>query len=276
MAATWIDTHCHLDFLENPDDCMAAAQAAGVKAVVVPAVSPGNFERVAVLAQQHAGVFYALGLHPCSVDGLKEDALVVLENALRAHREDPKLVAVGEIGLDFFLPTLNKDRMMHLYAQQLRLARDFDLPVVLHVRRAQDQVCAGLRRFGITRGIAHAFNGSAVQAQAFLRQGLVLGFGGAMTFARALQIRRLAQSLPGDAWVLETDSPDIAPAWLEKGATNTPDQTPAIGAVMAGLRGLSVDDAAASSSRNACRALPRLLRHAGRYEKHPNNASQSR
>jgi TatD DNase family protein len=132
---------------------------------------------------------------------------------------------------------------------------------------------SGLRRFGITRGIAHAFNGSAVQAQAFLRQGLVLGFGGAMTFARALQIRRLAQSLPGDAWVLETDSPDIAPAWLEKGATNTPDQTPAIGAVMAGL---SVDDAAACSSRNACRALPRLLRHAGRYEKHPNNASQSR
>lgn len=256
--ATWIDTHCHLDFLENPDDCMAAAQSAGVHAVVVPAVSPENFARVAALAQRHAGVFYALGLHPCSVDGLKEDALAVLENALRAHREDPKLVAVGEIGLDFFLPTLDKDRMMHLYLQQLRLARDFDLPVVLHVRRAQDQVCAGLRRFGITLGIAHAFNGSLVQAEAFLRQGMVLGFGGAMTFTRALQIRRLAGSLPEDGWVLETDSPDIAPAWLDKGAANTPDQTPAIGAVMAELRGLSVDDAAACSSRNACRALPRL------------------
>lgn len=258
--ASWIDTHCHLDFLDDPERCLAAAQAAGVVAVVVPAVSPENFARVAALAQQHAGVFYALGLHPCSVDGLKEDALEVLENALRAHREDPKLVAVGEIGLDFFLPHLDKDRMMHLYQQQLRLARDFDLPVVLHVRRAQDQVCAGLRRFGIRSGIAHAFNGSLVQAQAFLRQGLMLGFGGAMTFSRALQIRRLAQSLPDDAWVLETDSPDIAPAWLEKGATNTPDQTPAIGAVMAELRGLSVDDAAVCSSRNACRALPRLSR----------------
>jgi TatD DNase family protein len=274
--ATWIDTHCHLDFLNNPEHCLAAAHAAGVAAVVVPAVSPENFARVAALAQQHAGVFYALGLHPCSVDGLEEDALLVLENALRAHREDPKLVAVGEIGLDFFLPTRDKDRMMHFYTQQLRLARDFDLPVVLHVRRAQDQVCAGLRRFGITSGIAHAFNGSLVQAQAFLRQGLVLGFGGAMTFSRALQIRRLAQSLPEDAWVLETDSPDIAPAWLEKGATNTPDQTPAIGAVMAGLRGLSIDNAAACSSRNAYRALPRLSRHSVRYQTHPNDASQSR
>jgi TatD DNase family protein len=268
MRSDWIDTHCHLDFLEDPDACLHEAQAAGVQAVVVPAVDPENFDRVRALSRRHTAVFYALGLHPCSVNGLKEDALTVLENALRAHRDDPKLVAVGEIGLDFFLPDLDKGRMMHLYLQQLRLARDFNLPVVLHVRKAQDQVCAGLRRFGIRQGIAHAFNGSMVQAQAFLHQGLVLGFGGAMTFTRARQIRRLAADLPADAWVLETDSPDIAPAWLEKHAGNTPAQTPAIGTVMAELRGLTVAQVAEVSNRNACRALPRL----GVVDKTPRSA----
>lgn len=262
MDSLWVDTHCHLDFLSDPEGCLQAAQLVGVKAVVVPAVSPENFARVADLAHRHAGVFYALGLHPCSVDRLEEDALLVLKNALLAYRNDPKLVAVGEIGLDFFLPNLDRGRMHTLYTEQLRLARDFDLPVVLHVRKAQDQVCAGLRRFAISQGIAHAFNGSLVQAQAFIDQGLVLGFGGAMTFSRALQIRRLAAGLPAQAWVVETDSPDIAPAWMAKGEANRPDQIPAIGAVLADLRGVSPQAVARQSSLNACRMLPRL---AGRF-----------
>jgi TatD DNase family protein len=102
--------------------------------------------------------------------------------------------------------------MNMFYLAQCKLARDYSLPVVLHVRKAQDQVLKGLRRFGIVQGIAHAFNGSLVQAQAYVRQGLVLGFGGAATFTRAAQIRRLAVELPASALVLETDSPDIAPA----------------------------------------------------------------
>jgi TatD DNase family protein len=262
VDSLWVDTHCHLDFLSDPEGCLQAAHLVGVKAVVVPAVSPENFARVADLAHRHAGVFYALGLHPCSVDRLEEDALLVLKNALLAYRNDPKLVAVGEIGLDFFLPNLDRGRMHTLYTEQLRLARDFDLPVVLHVRKAQDQVCAGLRRFAISQGIAHAFNGSLVQAQAFIDQGLVLGFGGAMTFSRALQIRRLAAGLPAQAWVVETDSPDIAPAWMVKGEANRPDQIPAIGAVLADLRGVSPQAVARQSSLNACRILPRL---AGRF-----------
>ena len=262
MDSFWVDTHCHLDFLSDPEGCLAAAYLVGVRAVVVPAVSPENFARVADLAHRHADVFYALGLHPCSVDRLEEDALSVLKNALVAHRDDPKLVAVGEIGLDFFLPNLDRGRMHTLFTEQLRLARDFDLPVVLHVRKAQDQVCAGLRRFAISKGIAHAFNGSLVQAQAFIDQGLVLGFGGAMTFTRALQIRRLVAALPTDSWVVETDSPDIAPAWMAKGEANRPDQIPAIGAVLADLRGITSLEAARQSSLDACRALPRL---AGRF-----------
>ena len=262
MDSFWVDTHCHLDFLSDPEGCLAAAHRVGVRAVVVPAVSPENFARVVDLAHRHAAVFYALGLHPCSVDRLEEDALSVLKNALVAHRNDPKLVAVGEIGLDFFLPNLDRGRMHTIYTEQLRLARDFDLPVVLHVRKAQDQVCAGLRRFAISQGIAHAFNGSLVQAQAFIHQGLVLGFGGAMTFTRALQIRRLAAALPAEAWVVETDSPDIPPAWMAKGEANRPDQIPAIGAVLADLRGITPQAVARQSSLNACRVLPRL---AGRF-----------
>jgi len=258
MDSFWVDTHCHLDFLSDPEGCLAAAHRVGVRAVVVPAVSPENFARVVDLAHRHAAVFYALGLHPCSVDRLEEDALSVLKNALVAHRNDPKLVAVGEIGLDFFLPNLDRGRMHTIYTEQLRLARDFDLPVVLHVRKAQDQVCAGLRRFAISQGIAHAFNGSLVQAQAFIDQGLVLGFGGAMTFTRALQIRRLAVALPQESWVVETDSPDIPPAWMAKGEANRPDQIPAIGAVLANLRGITPLAAARQSSLNACRVLPRL------------------
>jgi TatD DNase family protein len=258
MLPLWVDTHCHLDFLKDPDHCLQLARGAGVRAVVVPAVGPENFAAVIDMAHRHSDVFYALGLHPCSVNRLEEDALLVLKNALIAHRDDPKLVAVGEIGLDFFLPDLHRGRMHDLYNEQLRLARDAHLPVLLHVRKAQDQVCAGLRRFGVSRGIAHAFNGSLNQAQAFINQGLVLGFGGAMTFSRALQIRRLASEVPAQSWVLETDSPDIAPAWMAKGEANRPDQIPAIGAVLAELRGLETHQVADQSRMNACRALPRL------------------
>ena len=258
MPLDWIDSHCHLDFLENPDESLAIAARAGVHRVIVPAVSPENFQRVIDLAHRHSQVFYALGLHPCSVNCLEEDALAVLKNALLVCHDDPKLVAVGEIGLDFFVQDLDRGRMMYLFNEQLRLARDFHLPVVLHLRKAQDQVCAGLRRFGIRSGIAHAFNGSLTQAHAFIDQGCVLGFGGAMTFTRALQIRRLASQVPEQSWVLETDSPDIPPAWLTKGQVNTPAELPQIAEVLAGLRGLSIQDAALQSRQNVLRALPRL------------------
>lgn len=253
-----VDTHCHLDFLAQPWAAAEQARAVGVCGLVIPSVDPSNFARVRELAHSMPGAVYALGLHPCSIERLGDEALTVLKTALLAVRDDPRLAAVGEVGLDFFVPGLDWTRMTHLFHEQLRLARDFDLPVVLHVRRAQDQVLAGLRRFGIRKGIAHAFNGSLDQARAYLRQGMRLGLGGAMTFTRASRIRHLAEELPLESFVLETDSPDIPPAWLQRGQENTPGELPAIADCLAVLKGLAPEEVAQGTTQSACRALPAL------------------
>lgn len=258
LQAVFVDTHCHLDFLPDPEGQARRAYQQGVGAIVVPAVDPSNFESVRQLAHSVPGVGYCLGLHPCSVNGLENQALVLLKNQLEAHHDDPRLLAVGEIGLDFFQQGLSQDRMNYFFIEQLRLARDYELPVVLHVRKAQDQVLAGLRRFGICQGIAHAFNGSGQQARAYVKQGMILGFGGAMTYTRALRLRHLAAWLSQDDWVLETDSPDIPPEWLPKGEPNQPKEILGIARCMADLRACSLEEVERLSGANASRALPRL------------------
>jgi TatD DNase family protein len=150
-----------------------------------------------------------------------------------------------------------RDKQERFLREQLRIARDFGLPVLTHVRRSQDQVLKHIRQLRPPGGIAHAFNGSFQQAQNFIDLGFHLGFGGAMTFTRALQIRRLASELPLDAIVLETDAPDIAPAWVHPGR-NSPEQLPAIGAALAELRGTSPDEVRAASRASALAAIPRL------------------
>jgi TatD DNase family protein len=268
-SAMWIDTHCHLDATEfDPDRAEVRLRAAdaGVVHCVLPAVAPGNFDRVRELAHRH-GDSYALGIHPLCTGAVTEEALVLLDRALAAHRDDPRLVAVGEIGLDYFVTGLDGPRQEHFYREQLALARRYGLPVLLHVRRSADQLLKQLRRAEVT-GIAHAFNGSAQQAAEFVRLGFKLGFGGTLTYERALQVRRLARELPLTALVLETDAPDIPPHWLYKtaearaaGATqgrNEPGELPAIGAMLAELREIGAGELAAATALNACEALPRL------------------
>jgi TatD DNase family protein len=175
---------------------------------------------------------------------------------------------VGEIGLDGFVPGLDRAVQQRFYAQQLRLARRFGLPVILHVRRSADALLQGLRREPVAGGLAHAFNGSLQQAQDFLSRGFRLGFGGAMTHERALRIRALARELPAGALVIETDAPDIPPQWLYRTAQqraagepqgrNEPAELPGIGAVLAALRGWSPAETALRTAANACAALPRL------------------
>ncbi len=265
----WIDTHCHLDAAEfdaDRDAVVARAAAAGVTTMVLPAVARANFETVRELAARH-GFAYALGIHPLYVDRAAEADLVHLREALQARRGDPRLVAVGEIGLDHFVAGLDAERQRFFYVEQLKLAREFDLPVILHVRRSADALLHGLRRVPVRGGIAHAFNGSEQQALAFVERGLRLGFGGAMTFDRALQIRRLAATLPLDAIVLETDAPDIPPHWLYRTAEqraaggvarNEPAELPRIAQTLAELRGLGLAELAAATRANARSALPGL------------------
>jgi TatD DNase family protein len=187
--------------------------------------------------------------------------LQTLREAVTRALDDARFVAIGEIGLDFFVPDLClsplREKQEHFYVEQLKIAREFDLPVLLHVRRAQDTILKYLRRITVRGGIAHAFNGSFQQAQAFIGLGFKLGFGGTMTYTRSLQIRRLASELPLDAIVLETDAPDIAPTWLH-GQCNSPAQLPRIGATLAELRGMVPDELARATSANARMVLPRL------------------
>ena len=272
MPLRWIDTHCHLDAPEFDADRTAVvtrARAAGVGLLVLPTVMVAHVDSVRALAHQH-GLAYALGIHPLYVDRSADADLDLLADALARHRDDPRLVAVGEIGLDFFVPGLDLLRQQRFYTAQLRLARNAGLPVILHVRRSADGLLKGLRQIGVPGGIAHAFNASDQQAQVFTGMGFRLGFGGAMTFDRALQIRRLAASVPASAPVLETDSPDIPPHWLYHTAAlrtpaapaaqqrNQPAELPRIAATLAALRGWSLEETAAITRTNALVALPRL------------------
>lgn len=274
----WIDTHAHLDAPEltrHPGGVAALRALAARREVsrcVIPAVHPANFDAVRLLAHQLDDV-YALGIHPLYVPEAGEDALERLDEALTRYRQDPRLVAVGEIGLDFFVPALctpeMRERQQHFYRAQLRLARRHELPVILHVRRSADLLLKHLREVPVRGGIAHAFNGSEQQAEGFIERGFCLGFGGAVTFDAARQLRRLATTLPLEALVLETDSPDIPPHWLYRTAAereagqaqgvNTPAELPQIGAVVATLRGIEPQQLAQATSLNAARVLPRLL-----------------
>ena len=256
----WIDTHCHLDageFDADRDAVASAALDAGVTRIVIPGVDRGNIAAVRALAHRIAGGAYALGIHPLFTPGAHEDDLRVLREEIEASLDDPLFVGIGEIGLDYFVPTLDDARQQFFYNEQLKLAREFDLPVICHVRKSQDKVLKGLRVHDIHRGIAHAFNGSFQQAEAFIAQGMRLGFGGNLTFERARQIRRLATELPLDAIVLETDAPDIAPSWRYK-QRNTPDQVAQIAKVLAQLRGIDENTLALGTTANAHAALPRL------------------
>jgi TatD DNase family protein len=229
--------------------------------IVIPAVERGNFEAVAALAHAAPNASYALGIHPIYVPQARDEDLVLLRAAVEAALGDPKFVAIGEIGLDFFIPLLCepalRDKQERFFREQLRIARDFGLPVLTHVRRAQDQVLKHLRQVTPPGGIAHAFNGSEQQAAAFIKLGMHLGFGGAMTFTRALQIRRLASGLPLDRIVLETDAPDISPSWIHP-ARNSPEQLPGIGAALAALRGIDPGAVAGAAHASSLAAIPRL------------------
>lgn len=270
----WIDTHCHLDAAEFSADLEAVrahASAGQVALCVLPGVELANFDAVRTLAHRF-GDAYALGIHPLYVEHARDEDLGLLDAALTRLAGDPRLVAVGEIGLDYFMPELTRPplqaRQDTFYREQLVLARKHRLPVILHVRRSADMLLKHLRDVPVPGGIAHAFNGSEQQALAFIALGFKLGFGGALTYERALQLRRLAAALPLEALVLETDAPDIPPHWLyrtagqrsagERQGRNEPGELPRIAAVLAQLRGISLDELAQATTRNALAALPRL------------------
>ena len=247
-APFFIDTHCHLDAAEfdaDRDAEYARAVAGGVTTLVIPSVSRESFAAVAATCERYPGCLPAWGLHPMYI-GVHRPAHLA---DLRAQIETQRPVAIGEIGLDRFVD-LDYPTQEYFCIAQLKIAREFDLPVLLHCRRANDDLLKHLRRIGVRGGIAHAFNGSPQQADAFIKLGFKLGFGGAFTWPRANNLRRLAVDLPLEAIVLETDSPDMPPVWIGRGR-NAPGELPRIAQTLAELRGIDLDTVAQATTRNA-------------------------
>ena len=262
----WVDTHCHLDapeLLANLPSILEESAQKGVQAILLPAIQASDFVHVKELAHQYAkqipGLVYTLGIHPLYIQKAKESDLQALQEAIEANLEDPRFVGIGEIGLDYFVEGLDPQRQDFFFQGQLDLAQQYQLPVVLHVRRSQDAILKALRQRSIPGGIAHAFNGSFQQAEQFIGMNFKLGFGGAATYTRALQIRRLLKELPLDSIVTETDAPDIPPAWLrDEGLEfNSPSYLPRIASELADIRGIGHDQFALAMMQNASQALPR-------------------
>jgi TatD DNase family protein len=268
----WIDTHCHLDaaeFASDLDAVVLRARRSGVMQMVIPAVDPDSLDRVAAIAHRH-GLGYCLGFHPLALDRVNAQDLDRLALAVDRATSDPHFVAVGEIGLDFFDPSApDHTRQEAIYAAQLAISQQHGLPVILHVRRSADRLLFHARRLHRHGGIVHAFNGSEQQAQHWVAQGFCLGFGGAATYDGSLRIRRLASQLAPSGLVVETDAPDIPPAWLRTAQgvqRNDPSQLPRIAADIARLRGIDVNTLAEMTTQNALRVLPRLAGIAPTHE----------
>jgi TatD DNase family protein len=248
-----IDTHCHLDvaaFDDDRDHVLRRCRAAGVSRLLIPAVDAAGWDHLLDLCRREAGLYPALGLHPVYLDRHREADLDALERRLA---EQPP-TAVGEIGLDYYLDGLDRRRQQALFEAQLEMARNAGLPVILHVRKAHDQVLSTLRRIPVAGGIAHAFNGSVQQAGHYIDLGFKLGFGGMLTFERSNKLRRLARELPLEALVLETDAPDLPPA-AHRGGRNSPEYLPECLAALAAARAMEPDDLAAQTTRNAVAVL---------------------
>lgn len=259
----WIDSHCHLDasdFDADRDEVVAQSRAAGVEAIINLPGHVDHFARAKATRERY-GCLTGYGIHPMWVAGPSahstRDDIAVLRGWV--EREKPELI--GEIGLDFFIPDFNQPEQEWFFAEQLKIARDFDLPVSLHVRRSQDHILKHLRRTRVRGGFAHAFNGSEQQAAEFVKLGFCLGFGGTATFPQALRIRSLLRAIPLEAIVVETDSPDMPPAFLGtmgSSARNAPMHLPAIGAVLARERGEPLASFAAATTANVRRILRRV------------------
>lgn len=244
-----IDSHCHLDapeFDHDRDAVIARARDAGVTAQVVPAIDAAGWPALRELCDAHAGLHPAYGLHPLFLDRHRPAHLTTLREWL--ERERP--VAVGECGLDFWIADLDRDTQMDYFMAQLKLAREFDLPVILHARKALDQVTAAVRRVGGLRGVVHSFSGSPSQAEALWKLGFHLGIGGPVTYPRASRLRGIVATMPGEFLLLETDSPD-QPLHGHQGQRNEPALLTQVLATVAELRSEDPATLAAMTTANA-------------------------
>ncbi len=230
-----LDTHCHLDvpdFDPDRDALIERARAAGVVGMVVPAIHRAGWPGLIALCQSAPDLYPALGLHPVYLAEHGDEDTMALEGLVA----DSGPVAIGEIGLDYWVRGLDRDRQQAIFESQLHIARSANLPVLLHVRKAHEQVLSTLKRIRVRGGIAHAFSGGLEEARRYRDLGFALGFGGMLTFERSTRLRSLAAALPIESIVLETDAPDLTVA-AHQGSRNSPEYLPDVLAALAQVRG---------------------------------------
>ncbi|MFT4180092.1 MAG: TatD family hydrolase [Thermomonas sp.] len=244
-----VDSHSHFDARQFDTDrakAHARALAAGVVTQIVPAVDAAGWPKLKQVCADFPGLFPAYGLHPMFLDAHRPEHLDALRE--RIERESP--VAVGECGLDFFVEGLDAQTQQFYFDGQLKLAREFDLPVIVHARRAVDAVIRAIRKIGGLRGVVHSYSGSAEQAAQLHKLGFMLGIGGPVTHERANRLRGIVAAMPIEQLLLETDSPD-QPGAAHRGQRNEPAHLPEVLDVVAALRGVSREEIAAATTANA-------------------------
>ena len=251
----YIDTHTHLDFPDFDADrqqVLQRSEQAGVERLIILGVYQKNWDRLWQLIETDSRLFGAFGLHPVYLEQHQPSHLDDLAQRLERLAAHPQCCAVGEIGLDYFLPELDRQRQQTLLDAQLSLAASANLPVLLHVRRAHADTIATLKRHRLPRaGIVHAFAGSLEEAKEYIRMGFKLGLGGAATWPQATKLRRTLAALPIDSLVLETDAPDMAPHFRAH-QRNSPEYLPQICRELAALRGEPVETFAQACLHNSC------------------------
>lgn len=244
-----IDSHCHLDASEfDPDRArvIAHASAAGVVQQIVPAITASSWPKLREVCTMAPGLHPAYGLHPMYLDQHLQTHLT----DLRVWLERERPVAVGECGLDYFVEGLDPQQQQFYFDGQLTLARQFDLPVIVHARRAVDAVIAAIRKVGGLRGVVHSFSGSQEQARQLWQLGFLVGLGGPVTYERANRLRRLAATMPLEYLLLETDSPDQPDSGI-RGQRNEPARLVTVRDTIAQLRGIDADEVASTTAQNA-------------------------
>lgn len=258
-----IDTHCHIDFQDfdqDRDDVLQRCQSNGVNQLVIPAVSAATFDRTIAICAQYPNLKLALGLHPFFIQSHQPQDLIELDTLLGNNTltTRSKPVAVGEIGLDFFESRLVsenlKEKQLVFFTKQLIIAKQHDLPVIIHNRKAHDECLALLRENQVSGGIIHAFNGSIQQAEKYIELNFALGFGGMLTFERSAKLRKLAKRIPLSSIVLETDAPDMTVS-QHQGQRNSPEYLPYVQQALADIKGDSLENIAQTTSLNAKQVL---------------------
>lgn len=246
-----IDTHCHFDFphfCEEPETWISRAQVAGLKAMIVPSVSSKNWSHVISLSARFPCIYFALGLHPLWIASHQDADIEKLDFALL--HTSKQCVAIGECGLDFAMDPPQIEKQIFFVQKQLVLAQKYGLPVILHCRKAHNELLQILNQFPNVKGVLHGFTGSEQLGLEYIRRGFLLGIGGSITYPRAHKTRKAVASLPLSSLVLETDAPDM-PIFGFQGEANLPERLPHIAQCLSELKNIPLDDVIQLTTENA-------------------------